>query len=732
MDERYEIGKKLGQGGLGSVYAARDTRMNRDVAIKRIFSNDDEKQKEEAIRQMTQETGTLAMLQHPHIVTIYDVGADQEGPYVIMELLKGKTVDEIVEQAPLTWQDFREFALQVQEGLIAAQDLGLVHRDLKPTNIMLNWLPSGKFQVKIVDFGLAKFSPKPSLQTVDHNDSVYGSIFFMSPEQFERVPLDARCDMYAIGCVYYFSLAGVTPFQGDTGPQVMGAHLEHRVVPLHELRPDLPRWVCDWIMWHINRKPEERPENARDALQSFLELDTAHGSSTGPVGSLSETSGWGGAAASRLIIPGTSPVGDHADGAAVPGTAAQPALAPTAGQPVRAGHTTAAGVSPVTTQTRLASANPGKGVRIGGRFIPMPALVTLAIVLLALVGLGAHLLTQRAKDNQATERYNALVREAAFPTTEELAVTGSDLDLLLQSVRSGGNQSRETVYKALAIAKASDGTPVDTTIAGFATTRPLPDDIRAALLTRVLRHRQSAEIVPMLLDYAREVESPTVSAAAVTAVSEVSSDEHLAALLDILQFRTSPEIRRAAESALTAVIRKSDQRRQHAPLLTTAYRNSVNESTRLALLRLLGSVGGEDASLVVREALEGDQRSDTLAAIEAMKAWPDDTMFHKLVDFMEIQTDEDLRRRSFDAAFAYLTDPDLRREPGRDEEFWRLLGSVARSEREQLSVINGLARNRTEDWAVEILRGYTDPRNSDRVVDRAEKAMVHVEDQRGG
>src|SRR5690606_26010134 len=101
---------------------------------------------------------------------------------------------------------------QVQEGLIAAQDLGIVHRDLKPSNVMVNWLPSGKFQVKLVDFGLAKFSPKPSHQTVDHSDSVYGSIFFMAPEQFERAMLDARTDMYAIGCVYYFALAGKSPF----------------------------------------------------------------------------------------------------------------------------------------------------------------------------------------------------------------------------------------------------------------------------------------------------------------------------------------------------------------------------------------------------------------------------------------------------------------------------------------------------------------------------------------
>lgn len=273
MVDRYEIRGKLGQGGLGAVYRAWDTVLKREVAIKRILSDDEGAKREEATRQMEKETGALAALQHPHIVTIFDVGSDEDGPFVVMELLTGQTLDEIITRAPLTWQDFRELSLQIQEALIAAQDLGLVHRDLKPGNIMVNWLPSGRFQAKIVDFGLAKFSPKASQQTVDHSDSVFGSIFYMAPEQFERAALDSRADMYSIGCVYYFSLSGRSPFEGDTGPQVMAAHLQHRVIPLDQLRPDLPAWMTNWVMWHINREPAERPENARESLKTFIQLD---------------------------------------------------------------------------------------------------------------------------------------------------------------------------------------------------------------------------------------------------------------------------------------------------------------------------------------------------------------------------------------------------------------------------------------------------------------------------
>lgn len=275
MQERYEIRGKLGQGGLGSVYRAFDTRMNREVAIKRILTEGDQSLQREATDQLQKEAGALASLQHPNIVTIYDVDRDEDGPYVVMELITGKTLDELIEDAPLTFEDFKELAKQTQEGLIAAQELDLVHRDIKPGNLMLNWLPSGKFQVKIVDFGLAQLMPTPTQQEIDHHDSVMGSIFFMAPEQFERAPIDRRVDMYAMGCVYYHALTGEYPFNGETGMEVMSAHLHHTVTPLSDLRPDLPLWLCDWVMWHMNRLPDDRPQDARRALHVFLQNESA-------------------------------------------------------------------------------------------------------------------------------------------------------------------------------------------------------------------------------------------------------------------------------------------------------------------------------------------------------------------------------------------------------------------------------------------------------------------------
>lgn len=348
--ERYEIKEKLGQGGVGAVYKALDTQLNREVAIKRVLAEEDSASQEDATKQLLKEATALSSVQHPHIVTVYDAGVDHEGPYVVMELIHGKTLDEMVERGTLTWADLSEIALQSQEALIAAQDLDLVHRDLKPSNVMVCWLPSGKFQVKIVDFGLAKFSSAPSLQTIDHGDAVFGSIFFMAPEQFERIPLDKRTDMYALGALYYYALTGIYPFNGDTAAAVMASHLQHHVTPLHELRPDIPRWGADWIMWHIERNMDDRPVDARTALERFLVLDKQ---STQPVSLTAPEVLKPAASSSKLLFP-TLPAANTAPSSPSPAQAATPMQAATSAQEVNA-------VNPVTAPQPIAPPQDSSG-----------------------------------------------------------------------------------------------------------------------------------------------------------------------------------------------------------------------------------------------------------------------------------------------------------------------------------------------------------------------------------
>ncbi|MGB6220771.1 protein kinase domain-containing protein [Haloferula sp.] len=268
MSERYQINGELGRGGLGVVHRAYDTQLGRDVAIKRVLVDSDEPF-EELTEDLITEARTLSTLKHPHIVTIHDVGRDEEGVFIVMELLEGETLDDIIEKAALPLADFKEFVVQSLEGMIAAHSAGLIHRDLKPANLMLVWLPSGKFQVKILDFGLAKFSQAPSSQTQSHDDSILGSIYFMTPEQFERAPLDARTDLYSLGCIFYYTLAGDYPFRGKSPVDVMTAHLFHRLTPLHDLRPDVPESICTWIDSLMARNMDDRPADARAALDAW-------------------------------------------------------------------------------------------------------------------------------------------------------------------------------------------------------------------------------------------------------------------------------------------------------------------------------------------------------------------------------------------------------------------------------------------------------------------------------
>lgn len=271
MAGRYTIEGEIGKGGEGAVFKAFDTQLKRQVALKRVLmaGQATPEEVEKAADSLIAEAQTLSSLNHPNIVTVFDVGKDEDGGFVVMELLNGETLDDTVARGVLTQEDFKEVVIQTLEALMAATAINVVHRDLKPTNVMVIWQPSGRFQTKILDFGLAKFSKNPSVQTMGQDDSVMGSIYFMAPEQFERAELDERTDLYSIGCVYYHSLTGLYPFRGETAPLVMNSHLQHRVTPLDKLRPDLAPSICQWVMWLINRDIGNRPDNARMALDHF-------------------------------------------------------------------------------------------------------------------------------------------------------------------------------------------------------------------------------------------------------------------------------------------------------------------------------------------------------------------------------------------------------------------------------------------------------------------------------
>ena len=776
MEERYEIRGKIGQGGLGAVYRGYDTRMNREVAIKRISATTDDKSlQEESTRQLIKEAGALASLQHPHIVTIYDVGADEDGPYVVMELISGKTLDELIERAPLTWPDFRELSLQILEGLIAAQELDLIHSDLKPSNLMLTWLPSGKFQVKIVDFGLATLTHAQSKQDLEEMEAVFGSIFFMAPEQFERVPLDARTDMYAIGCVFYQALTGVYPFDGKTGMEVMNSHLQHQVTPLQDVRSDIPIWACDWIMWHLNRQPADRPETARDSLQVFLQNDKipnpklsrgtpqpsqpihqqlpAGTRAAGPqpiriprpstpatriqTGQLIQPKDTTSQIPIPSVAPPTSALAQSEP--VVIKTAPQPLLPPEGFKP--SVHTSSHQL-PDPTQglapAQVIASHTGP-VRIVSTAPPPPEFLkskkrklgktekTVIASVLGIVALAAIVVIVKLKGSGNEQLvYDELIAEGSKDGATQVLVDRAKLEMLLGSIAKKEPAKRLPLYKTLSVAKAGDATDVDSRILDFTIKgATLPTEIKEGLIREVLRKRKNPAITQALIDFAKSATEPRLAAASLQAVRYTANeDNQFQAILEIVQSASNEDVRKAAEDTLAEIIRKNSHPNDLARKLSATYKSTTDENNRHALLRLLARCGGATATQLVKDMLSSPDPKNKIAAFEALAVWADDAAFPNLVEFIRTTQDQGLRTQAFDAAYRFVSEPGRSRNPTVTEDLWDQISSLASSPDEQKRVITGLTDYGSETWAYRMIDGFAkNAQNDPAVIQLAERTL---------
>ncbi len=718
MEDRYEIRSKIGQGGLGAVYRAYDTRMNREVAIKRISNTqEDSTLQEESTRQLIKEAGALASLQHPHIVTVYDVGADEDGPYLVMELISGKTLDEIIENAPLTWPDFRELALQTQEALIAAQELNIIHADIKPSNLMLTWLPSGKFQVKVVDFGLATLAHSQSKQELDALEAVFGSIFFMAPEQFERVPIDARTDLYAMACVYYQALTGTYPFQGETGKEVMNAHLNHQVTPIQEVRSEIPLWLCDWIMWNLNRLPDDRPVSAREALKVFLQNDQV----ADPPLSLGQslpskrppfTSRPVGPKTVRLARPSNAPPPPPVPPKVK--TAPQPLMPPEGSKP--SVHTSAHLLSQATPSVALktAAATPlpitPPAKKSFTKSAKIAAGVTVAIILM---GLG---LLKFTGDKLKSDTLAPLLAQAAIPGATEIPADSASVKLLLNSVAQPNQSNLPAILKTLSLVQASDGSDVNTQILDFTLKEAsLTPELRETLLRDVIQQRRNPLAVPSLLEFAKSTSSPQLASTALKAAKDTASETYFKPLLEFVQSHPSEEVRAAAEETLAEMISRNHQPAGLSAQLNVAYINASSLNSRYAILRLLARCGNDQTLRLIKDYLSGTDRENRIAAIIALGYWPDDAIFPTIIDQINSAPDASHRNAAVDAALTFISSPKRTRNIRLLETLWTTLSPLINSPEQLRKSIILLETLPPNSWATAALENYS----SDSAMDPA-------------
>jgi serine/threonine protein kinase/tetratricopeptide (TPR) repeat protein len=264
----YEILSPLGAGGMGEVYRARDTRLGRDVAVKVLppeFSADAER-----LRRFEQESRAAGALNHPNILTIFDVGDHDHSPYVVSELLEGETLRQRLAGAALPQRKAVDYALQIARGLAAAHEMGIVHRDLKPENLFL----TRDGRVKILDFGLAKLvSPKvgraaetnaPTTPVFTEAGRILGTTGYMSPEQVRGQPADHRSDIFSFGSVLYEMLTGKRAFIRDTGVETMSAILKEEPPLLSSSPSVLPPGIDRVVRRCLEKNREERFQSASD------------------------------------------------------------------------------------------------------------------------------------------------------------------------------------------------------------------------------------------------------------------------------------------------------------------------------------------------------------------------------------------------------------------------------------------------------------------------------------
>ena len=264
--DQYEILAPLGSGGMGEVYRARDTRLNREVAIKvlpGLFSVDADR-----LRRFEQEARAAAALNHPNILAVYQMGTDGGVPYLVSELLEGETLRERLKRGPLPVRKVIEFGAQIARGLAAAHEKGIVHRDLKPENLFL----AKDGQVKILDFGLARLTQPKEAEPGDGSAQdaqtqagmLMGTAGYMSPEQVRGEVADHRSDIFAFSAVLYEMLAGKRAFQKPTSVETMNAILNEEPPSLAQLAPNTPLALQRVLHRGLEKNPEQRFQSASD------------------------------------------------------------------------------------------------------------------------------------------------------------------------------------------------------------------------------------------------------------------------------------------------------------------------------------------------------------------------------------------------------------------------------------------------------------------------------------
>src|ERR1700733_2573479 len=275
----YRVLEEVGAGAMGEVYRARDERLGRDVAVKLIRQTSSGNA--DHLRRFEWEARAAAALNHPNIVAVYDVGLDEGSPYIVCELLAGKTLRQRLSEGALPARQAVDFSLQIVQGLIAAHDRRIIHRDLKPENLFV----TTEGRIKILDFGVAKLQSGPEesgrtaqdLTTVTKSGSIIGTVAYMSPEQLRATGVDHRSDIFSVGAILYEMLTARRAFRGATEVDTITAVLREDPPEIDLSQPGVPVPVQQIVRHCLEKEPEKRFQSARDLGFALETLAIASG-----------------------------------------------------------------------------------------------------------------------------------------------------------------------------------------------------------------------------------------------------------------------------------------------------------------------------------------------------------------------------------------------------------------------------------------------------------------------
>ncbi|MCX0387762.1 Stk1 family PASTA domain-containing Ser/Thr kinase [Clostridium perfringens] len=258
LGNRYELLQCVGEGGMSFVYKARCRKLNRFVAVKIL--KDEFKNNEEIVRRFKKEATAIANLSNPNVVNVLDVGTQDDINYIVMEYVEGKTLKDIIkEKGALPYEVAISIGIKVAKALECAHKSGIIHRDVKPQNILV----TEEGIVKVTDFGIAKSMDS---STIAHTNSVMGSAHYFSPEQAKGTYTDYRTDLYSLGIVLYEMVTGVVPFNGDSPVTVAVKHIQEKAIPPKNINQNIPNSLNDLIMKAMEKDPVNRYQTAKEII----------------------------------------------------------------------------------------------------------------------------------------------------------------------------------------------------------------------------------------------------------------------------------------------------------------------------------------------------------------------------------------------------------------------------------------------------------------------------------